>query len=470
MDNINLLVELHYFSGGLKTSIFGADARPNWLPAFDQVGLHNDVYLNENEFVIELSRHQRDGKFITWVGVYTSGKDAVYGDRSNYIGLGVWLVNLIPINSYLIVDALYKICKALTQNGPNQHLNEHCKQLVENKSYLQNWVSGTSILPSLDEGLVFDSSQHPETTYINCSNAIDDILIRKIADSILLNCIKADDAIKSKSRILYLLLDQSTTSEKSKQASSLSVNLYPVKLILDYFNIYFQESRSTISSFNDRYLESKKVIDHLVEKNHELEGGVERLQLQNKEIDEQKQNLINNYKELEIKHDALLKSRSPNQLLQQLRNNIQGINNSDVSQIESILNLISEIDKSMVLSTSIDYRDNQETVTHEVKRVSQDVIRIHQGINKISQEITGDVKNIENRILSLTSQFQELKTIVNKQRQISAIAEKSQNDFGKKSLDKKYEELSPVTIGVISFIGGVALSILGYVISDVINK
>ncbi|MCX7086019.1 MAG: hypothetical protein NTY69_10840 [Methylococcales bacterium] len=470
MDNINLLVELHYFSGGLKTSIFGADARPNWLPAFDQVGLHNDVYLNENEFVIELSRHQRDGKFITWVGVYSSGKDAVYGDRSNYIGLGVWLVNLIPINSYLIVDALYKICKALTQNGPNQHLNEHCKQLVENKSYLQNWVTGTSILPSLDEGLVFDSSQHPETTYINCSNAIDDILIRKIADSILLNCIKADDAIKSKSRILYLLLDQSTTSEKSKQASSLSVNLYPVKLVLDYFNIYLQESRSTISSFNDRYLESKKVIDHLVEKNHELEGGVERLQLQNKEIDQQKQNLINNYKELEIKHDALLKSRSPNQLLQQLRNNIQGINNSDVSQIESILNLISEIDKSMVLSTSIDYRDNQETVTHEVKRVSQDVIRIHQGINKISQEITGDVKNIENRILSLTSQFQELKTIVNKQRQISAIAEKSQNDFGKKSPDKKYEELSPVTIGVMSFIGGVALSILGYVIWYVINK
>ena len=470
MDNINLLVELHYFSGGLKTSIFGADARPNWLPAFDQVGLHNDVYLIENEFVIELSRHQRDGKFITWVGVYTSSKDAVYGDRSNYIGLGVWLVNLIPINSYLIVDALYKICKALTQNGPNQHLNQHCKQLVENKSYLQNWVTGTSILPSLDEGLVFDSSQHPETTYINCSNAIDDILIRKIADSILLNCIKADDAIKSKSRILYLLLDQSTTSEKSKQASPLSVNLYPVKLVLDYFNIYLQESRLTISSFNDRYLESKKVIDHLVEKNHELEGGVERLQLQNKEIDQQKQNLINNYKELKIKHDALLKSRSPNQLLQQLRNDIQGINNSDVSQIESILNLISEIDKSMVLSTSIDYRDNQETVTHEVKRVSQEVIRIHQGINKISQEISVDVKNIDNRIINLTNQLQELKSGINIKRQNNINQDKFQNDFRQSTKRDKIEIFAPVYIGAISFFVGVITSIGVFLIFQTIRN
>ena len=185
---------------------------------------------------------------------------------------------------------------------------------------------------------------------------------------------------------------------------------------------------------------------------------------------QQKQVLINDYKELEIKLDTLSKSRSPNQILQQLRSCIHNINNSEAGEIEIILNLISEIDNSMILSSSIDYRHNQENFTEEVERVSQEVIRIHQGINKISQEISVDVKNIDNRIVNLTNQLQELKSGINIKRQNNINQDKFQNDFRQSTKRDKIEIFAPVYIGAISFFVGVITSIGVFLIFQAIRN
>jgi hypothetical protein len=255
MESTKAIVEIHHFSGGLKTNIIGVRDRPDWIPDSDQVGLHNDIYLKENEFVIEFSRHKRKDKLISWIGVYSYGKDAVYGDRANYIGVGVWLTNYIPLNSYLLVDALVKICQLLVKNGPDENVKSSCKNLLDDKSFLQSWIKDITLLPRENEGIVFDVTQHPKTIYIQSTNQDINKNIKKIADSILLNCIKAEDYVKSSSRILYLLLDPSSKINNINNITTFSENPNPIKQVLEYFFKSIEDIKNHNIEINNLYLD-----------------------------------------------------------------------------------------------------------------------------------------------------------------------------------------------------------------------
>src|SRR5688572_2334366 len=92
-----VLIEALYFAGGIRSTIYGVDTRPSWLPSIENIGLHNDVYLASGEFAVELTRlafadASKPGSGVTWLGVYATATD-ISGDRGNYCCVGMWLIN-----------------------------------------------------------------------------------------------------------------------------------------------------------------------------------------------------------------------------------------------------------------------------------------------------------------------------------------------------------------------------------------
>lgn len=132
MGESGISLEIHHFSGGLKNILIDTEdkGRPSWLPDPDLVGVKNDVELVKDEYVIELARFKRQGYYTTWIGVFTFREDAVYGNRSNYAGAGVWLRDLFPTNIENIVDALLKICNRVAKEGPSSVVLSSCSRLA----------------------------------------------------------------------------------------------------------------------------------------------------------------------------------------------------------------------------------------------------------------------------------------------------------------------------------------------------
>jgi hypothetical protein len=256
------LIELHYFSGGLQTKVIGSTTRPEWLPDYDLVGLHNDVYPKSDEYVIEVSRHKRQDKYITWIGVYTSGKDLVYGDRSNYIGVGVWLINTIPSELVLIIDALYQICKKISEDGNIE--GSHCQDLLDN--YLHKWIDDINILPNQTDGIPFDVSLHPETIYFRCNNNNIDASLINVSNSISMNCISIDEIIAGKSRILYLLLNPNSEFKTDTTILTLVDDINPIKLLTKYFSKSFYSLNKENSDLKEKIQSFSKEKSDLIDK------------------------------------------------------------------------------------------------------------------------------------------------------------------------------------------------------------
>jgi hypothetical protein len=120
-----LLLEVLYFSSGLKSRLYGAAQRPGWLPSIDRIGLQNDLYLGPGQHVVDVSRLVgADGTHrTTWIGLYTHAKD-LYGDRGNFCGVGVWLSDGLILDHHGLLHVLNALLVPLNGAAPPSSTNE----------------------------------------------------------------------------------------------------------------------------------------------------------------------------------------------------------------------------------------------------------------------------------------------------------------------------------------------------------
>ena len=286
---MNAIIEIHYYDGGQKSKLISldsvlhnSDTRHSWLPKQNAIGLHNDINLGKDEFVIELSRHKSQDKLITWIGVYSRGEDKIYGDRGNYNGIGVWLINLLPV-SVSLIESLVLFCKHLTNDGLDENIDKFCLKFLKDNSCLSDWTVDINALPFSEKGIIFDNKSYPETLYIQPKEIKDfNIVVRDIAELILTNCINANLANKQVSRVLYLLLSNPknitdngisiVTIEKAKPfgksileriPSSLNENLEKIKLLE-------QENKELKTKYNNNTENIRQYKKILEESNEEI--------------------------------------------------------------------------------------------------------------------------------------------------------------------------------------------------------
>ncbi|MEO1044503.1 MAG: hypothetical protein AAFX04_03585 [Pseudomonadota bacterium] len=86
-------LEYHYYDGGLKGQVLPNIARPDWAPPIDAVGLPQKYRLSGEDSCVEFIRFEMPAGRVTWMGLHIGGIDAQFGDRENYEGIGVWLLN-----------------------------------------------------------------------------------------------------------------------------------------------------------------------------------------------------------------------------------------------------------------------------------------------------------------------------------------------------------------------------------------
>lgn len=329
----NTLIEIHYFSGGLKTILFGTPKRPEWLPEHDLVGLHNDVYPINNEFIIELSRHKRKDYLITWIGVHTKGKDAIYGDRSNYLGIGLWLINTLPIEVAAIINALIKICQLLVMQGPtNDKIKLQCEKFLD--EYLPSWI--INISSRVNRGVAFETTQQPVTAYVQSTNDDIEVSIKQIAHSVLLNCIYAEEYARGASRILYLPLNTASNAKEIKQLSS---NTTTVRSLVEYFT----NSVENIALHNQKLAEKNRSLDEL---NSDNAVQIENL---TKELE-----YLNRFNQ-----------KTPGRLIEDLEVSVKNLPTLSIDDKRNLLRLINAIEKNRAIRHSSNNITNSNIVPEE---------------------------------------------------------------------------------------------------------
>src|SRR4051812_42860579 len=101
------LLEAHYFHAGLHTKPLGSDfARPEWAPPSDYAGFRNELPLERGDAAVEFARYAYRGHRVTWLGVFHRSVDQVFGDRQNYAGAGVWILEADVVHAGNLLASL----------------------------------------------------------------------------------------------------------------------------------------------------------------------------------------------------------------------------------------------------------------------------------------------------------------------------------------------------------------------------
>lgn len=214
-----MFLEYYQYSRGLEAHFLGEEGRPAWLPSSDSVGLHNEVELASGEYVVELARVANAEHRITWIGCFTHAVDKVHGDRGNYCGVGVWLVDAWPLYATHIVNALFRLCGLLTEGNSAASLEAELNKF--RVKYLGSYVRNLELLPRAMSTMPF-STGVPRTKYFRLRR--DDALDKRfesVGRSILELCVAAPANFDA-GRILYLL-----TSDRAFRTLGDEVALLP---------------------------------------------------------------------------------------------------------------------------------------------------------------------------------------------------------------------------------------------------
>lgn len=209
MSKVEAYIECHYFASGFKSVFVGADKRPNILPNADSVGLSNEIQLKSPDFAVEITR-RNNGRNLTWIGVYKASVDLDYGDRGNYCGIGVWLVDCSPIHSHILIKSLLGLCAGLENASPSKAFLSSVDEFY--RDYLFKCLISNDVLPTSFIGLPYFKDRYDKNKYIRLDNGSPNGL------SLLVNSVRSMIFAKQESehnRILYIVGNSSKLTVSS---------------------------------------------------------------------------------------------------------------------------------------------------------------------------------------------------------------------------------------------------------------
>lgn len=218
MSSIAAHIECHYYASGFKSRLFGLETRPDYLPSAESVGLRNEAVLKEGDYAVELVRRSVLDRRVTWLGIYVPAIDAVYGDRGNYCGVGVWLVECSPWNVAKLLRALLKMSRALSGSGPIASFEQDAIRFA--REFLPHYLNPIAIIPHGFEGLRYAEDEYDGSDYRWAPPDDSEFgPLGEIAVSILANCYSK--AGRASNRVVYFVCSAGKVSVPSASRISL---------------------------------------------------------------------------------------------------------------------------------------------------------------------------------------------------------------------------------------------------------
>jgi hypothetical protein len=132
-----ILLEAHYYDGGLRTRHLSRESRPAWCPSADKAMLETDSLESESDVVLCVDRVVHGEKRVAWVGVFLPAPDRQFGSRGNHLGVGLWLEEGLVLYYSVVIDALLKLADRFKSSHAIESLiddvakHEVVKQLSE---------------------------------------------------------------------------------------------------------------------------------------------------------------------------------------------------------------------------------------------------------------------------------------------------------------------------------------------------
>lgn len=283
-------LEVHYYDGGLRVATFPERRRLSALPAEDSIVFENIKPLTRTEVVFEVAViNSASNVAFLWVGCYLPSIDRQFGDRANYVCVGLWFDGMVALECKDLLFSLYQAATVLNKQGLTKALSEKLTQLstVISESYLHS----RDIFPPICAGLLPFASSQKLVREFQLNDSIENAA--GALESALINLQLAPKPFVDVPRVRFrIVMEQGSTSISDALPSQRDL-LYPIVTGLP----------KIVERTATELTEIKKTVSVLVAERSKANREMSELSQINKEIveerDSQKKKLLEQEEELD---------------------------------------------------------------------------------------------------------------------------------------------------------------------------
>ena len=168
---VGAALDAHFYTGGRQVRrVAELDAR-DWPigTLADRVGYGDEVSLQPADWLVEIARLRAHERRVTWIALYRGATDAVLGDRSNYQGVGIWLLDATCRRPDLLLQGLREVVQTLAGEGI-----ERCEAVAREFATPQYlYLEPLRPMPPGLQGWSFSADLLPTTAVFQASAAAD---------------------------------------------------------------------------------------------------------------------------------------------------------------------------------------------------------------------------------------------------------------------------------------------------------
>ncbi len=262
-------LEAHFYKGGHRADPLAMDGRrPSWAPPADWVGFRDEISLTGDDVAIELAMFANGDSIVSWIGVYRHSPDQVFGDRSNHVGMGVWLLNSAPIEPALFIQGLRSLL-AVYQKSDQSAFEVKGRAFLAD--YLGGWVSPYIALPSPLGGLSSGSGPALETAFYVVEN--ESASRDSIIDDVILRLFFLTPNLRNATRALILLGGKASVSAAVSKGFKLAKSDRLMAELLRSLPAAFVTQMKQLATVRSELASSE-------ERTEELDNTIDRLQIE----------------------------------------------------------------------------------------------------------------------------------------------------------------------------------------------
>jgi TonB family protein len=242
-------LEAHYYDGGLRIEVFPESNASSLKPDSEKVIIDNPHELKNSDIYYELSVFKDDVKTnFMWLACILKSTDRQFGDRSNYVSVGIWISDYVVTECLSLLRSLYEAASQLKKDGMTTALRSNLQQFAAIIS--SKYISPRSGFPTSYSGILGIPSLIVQPKIFELNSTIGNPL--EHIESAILNFQLAPTCIFQNSKVIFRI---SSDNENVGKNEFLSQTKFLVPIITDIPRVMTE----TVSNLNNLQADYRKV-------------------------------------------------------------------------------------------------------------------------------------------------------------------------------------------------------------------
>lgn len=164
-DDLSVVLEVHFYDGGLQSRLFPSVPRPAWISEKETASLPSDVQLEPKQGLFAFARSiASSSEVVTRFGWYEGAEDRQFGARGNYAATIIWLKGCCLFDLENILGKMRLATGQLAKSGLDAQLEQRLAKFLE---LIRTTTRARSAIPAFFTGLTPDYDAHSSHTVAN---------------------------------------------------------------------------------------------------------------------------------------------------------------------------------------------------------------------------------------------------------------------------------------------------------------